>query len=263
MINLKFRSKSNGVPILSKDEMDSMAELILNDYDQKLLSEPSAIDIESFAEFYVGLQMDYQDLSHNGSILGMIVFNECRVPVYDASKQEAKYIPVSEATVLIDNSLLEEDKKRRGRFTLGHETSHWLLHRKKYWVNPDQLSILGTESAEPVIKCKTVNVESMAQKNGLSSDDDWIEWQADYMSSAFLMPKSNVSTLVKESFNRLGIKKGYYEKGEDDDLDIWVENFLPPMIAETFDVSLQAATIRLKSLKLVREKPLIQQLKFC
>ena len=55
MINLKFRTKSNGVPILSKDDMDFMAEYILRDYNEKVLSEPLALDIESFAGFYMGL----------------------------------------------------------------------------------------------------------------------------------------------------------------------------------------------------------------
>lgn len=221
MINLKFRTKSNGVPILSKDDMDFMAENLLRDYNEQTLSEPSPVDIETFAEFYLGLQMDFQDLTHNGSILGMMVFNECKVPVYDAKNQEAKYIPVGEGTVLIDNSLLKEDKKRRGRFTLGHESGHWLFHRKKYWVDPNQLSIFNVDKIEPVIKCKTVNVESIVQKNRFNSDDDWMEWQADYMSSALLMPKVTFMMAVKELFQQAGIQEGYFEKGQDGDLDMW------------------------------------------
>lgn len=263
MINLRFRTKSNGVPILSKDDMDFIAEYILRNYNEKAISEPSAVDIEHFIERYLGLQMDYQDLTHNRSILGMMVFNDCHIPVYDADNQEAKYIQVDEGTALFDNSLLEKDQQRRGRFTVGHEASHWIFHKKKYWVNPDQLSFFSLDKTDPVIKCKTVNVESIVQKNRFSTDDDWMEWQADYMSSALLMPKVTFAMAVKELFKQMGIQEGFYEKGQDSVMDVWVENNLPQLMAEIFDVSIQAAAIRLKSLRLVREKPAIQQLKIC
>lgn len=264
MINIKFRSKSNGVPILSKNDMDSFAEYILCDYNKKVLSEPSALDIESFAEIYIGLQMDYKDLSHNRSLLGMMVFNDCKVPVYDAEKQEAMYLSVEEGTALLDNFLLETDQKRRGRFTIGHETSHWIFHRKKYWVNLNQLTLFGgLDNSEPIIRCKTANVEGIAQKSYFSTDDDWMEWQADYMASALLMPKVTFTFATQKLFKQVGIQEGFYEKEQNRDLDSWAENILPLTLAEIFDVSNKAAAIRLKSLKLVREKSMIQQLQLC
>ena len=257
MIDLKFRTKKNGVPILSKNDMDSMAEYILRDYKEKVINEPSVLDIESFAEFYMGLQMDYQDLSHNRSLLGMMVFNDCQVPVYDAIKQQAKYISVGEGTALIDNSLLKEDQKKRGRFTIGHEASHWIFHRKKYHVNPRQLSWFDDFTGiEPMIKCKTANVEGIARKSRFNTDNDWMEWQADYMASALLMPKVTFAMAVKCLFKQIGIKR-YYEKGIDADLDRWAEDKLPKMLANIFDVSIKAAAIRLVSLGFVPEKPLI------
>jgi len=261
MIDIRYRSKSNGVPVLSKVDMDSIAEFILRDYNEKVLSEPYPLDIDRFAEFYVGLQMDYQDLTHNQSILGMMVFNNCKVPVYDASKQEAKYISVSEGTALIDNSLLDEDQRRRGRFTVGHETSHWIFHRKKYRrKNENQLSLFGgiEDKTKPVIICKTVNVEGIAQKNNFSTDENWIEWQADYMSSALLMPKVTFTMVVQNLFKKVGIQEGFYVKGQDSDLDIWVGE-MPRYLADIFDVSIQAATIRLKALNFIRGKTATQQ----
>ena len=67
--------------------------------------------------------MDYQDLTHNRSILEHI-FNDCNIPVYDANTNKAKRIAVNEGTVIIDNSLLEDLIKTR-RFTLAHEFAHW------------------------------------------------------------------------------------------------------------------------------------------
>lgn len=262
MIDIKYRTKSNGVPVLSKVDMDSIAEYILRDYDRKVLSEPSPLNIEGFAEFYVGLQMDYQDLTHNRSILGMMVFNDCQVPVYDAIRQEAKYISVTEGTALIDNSLLDEDQRRRGRFTVGHESSHWIFHRKKYRrKNENQLSLFGgiEDKTKPVLICKTVNVEGIAQKSNFSTDENWIEWQADYMSSALLMPKVTFTVAVQQMFKQVGIHEGLYERGLDSDLDIWVGE-MPRYLADIFDVSIQAAAIRLKALNLIREKTVTKQI---
>jgi hypothetical protein len=199
--------------------MDSIAEAILHDYNKKVLCEPSALDIEQFAEFYLGLEMDYQDLTHNRSLLGMMVFNNCQVPVYDATMQEAKYISVREGTALIDNSLLEEGQKLTARFTVGHEASHWIFHRKKYGVDPNQMAKFFSreEKVEPIIRCKTANVEDIAQYNLFSTDDDWMEWQADYMSSALLMPKETFGMVVQEQFKQVGILERYYEKGQDID----------------------------------------------
>lgn len=123
-IKFHYRIRSNGLPILSMKEIDGFAELILSDFDVSILKEPVPADIESLLEFYLELNMDYQDLTHNRSILGMTVFNDCHIPVYDADNGTVKIIPVSEKTVLIDNSLLEEDQAPRCRFTLGHEAGH-------------------------------------------------------------------------------------------------------------------------------------------
>lgn len=261
MIDIKLRTKSNGVPILSKVDMDSIAEYLLRDYNKEILTEPAPLDIEQFAEFYVGLQMDYQDLTHNRSILGMMVFNNCQVPVYDAMKNEAKYISVTEGTALIDNSLLDKDQRRRGRFTVGHESSHWIFHRKRYRKNERQLTLLGgsEDKTKPVIICKTVNVEGIAQKNNFSTDENWIEWQADYMSSALLMPKATFIQAVQQMFKQVGIHEGFYERGLDSDLDIWVGE-IPRYLADIFDVSIQAAAIRLKALNLIREKTVTKQI---
>ena len=106
MIQLDFRRKKNGVPILSKKDIEDIAEVIIQDYKPKILDEPCSLDIELFSESYTELEMDYQDLTHAQSILGMVVFNDCRIPVYDAEKEKAKRIMVHEGTILIDNSLL-------------------------------------------------------------------------------------------------------------------------------------------------------------
>ena len=254
MIQLDFRSKANGVPILSKDIIEYCAEMIIHDYKPSMLKGPATLDVEDFSEFYAGLEIDYKDLTHNQSILGMMVFNDCCIPVYDAERNKARKISVNEGTILIDNSLLEQDQLMRGRFTLCHEVSHWLLHRQMYMVDKNQISLFDyiEEQRQPVIKCRTADIESTGRKR-LVTDEDWIEWQADYMASALLMPKNAFSKVVREKFNSSGMESGYYQIGTDFEKDLWVE-VMAYELADLFEVSVAAARIRLKNLGFVREE---------
>jgi Zn-dependent peptidase ImmA (M78 family) len=253
MIQVDFRTKKNGVPILSKDEIEYIAEAVLQDYNPKLLDNPGVLDVEHFSECYASLEMDYQDLTHDRSILGMTVFNNCYIPVYDPENDRAKKIPVDEGTILIDNSLLEDDQLRRGRFTLGHEASHWLLHRQIYVVNKNQISLFDDleEEKQPVIKCRTTDIECVGKKR-LVTDDDWMEWQADYMASALLMPKKAFTKLVEGEFKSVGIDDGYYQIGTDFEKDLWAD-VLGYELADIFEVSVTAAKIRLRNLRFIRD----------
>ena len=152
-----FYRRANGIPILSRNEIETIAQSILTDYKPGIEIEPAAVDIEHLAEAYFDLQMDYQDLSHNRSILGMTVFADCSVPVYDGKKDEAKHIWVQEGTILIDNSLLKDDQIQRGRFTVGHEVGHWVLHGCYYAPHRGQLPVL-TNWKQPVVRCRRADI---------------------------------------------------------------------------------------------------------
>mgnify|MGYP001314589860 CR=1 FL=1 len=254
MIQVDFKTKKNGVPILSKDEIDNIAEAVLRDYKPKLLDNPGALDVEHFLEYYAALEMDFKDLTHDRSILGMTVFNNCYIPVYDQENDQKKEIPVDEGTILIDNSLLEDSRLiRRGRFTLGHEVAHWLLHRQIYAVNRNQISLFDDlkEEKQPVIKCRTTDIECTGKKR-LVTDDDWMEWQADNMASALLMPKKVFAKLVESEFKSAGINDGYYQIGTDFEKDLRAD-VLSYKLADIFCVSVTAVKIRLKNLSFIRD----------
>ncbi|MFA9423470.1 MAG: ImmA/IrrE family metallo-endopeptidase [Sedimentibacter sp.] len=119
--------------------------------------------------------------------------------------------------------------------------------------NKNQLSLFDVleEQKQPVIKCRTCDIENTGRKK-LVSDDDWIEWQADYMASALLMPKAVFTRIARDKFKSAGIEECYYVIGRDFEKDIWVDD-LSYEIAELFDVSVTAARIRLKNLNFIRD----------
>lgn len=261
MYKPNLKARKNGVPILNKNDIDSIAEKVLYDYDPIFSQEPQRLDVENLAECYLDLDMDYKDLSYDESILGMIVFNDCYITVYDIENNQEKNIQTNGGTIFIDNSLLQKGSRRRERFTIGHEIGHWLLHKSKYSFNPDQLSVFDepNEQTNPIIKCRTDKIESDETfRRTLVSEEDWLEWQANYLASALLMPKCIFINYVKEEFSSKGIMKGYYQYGYDKNLDLWI-NVLVCELADIFDVSLTAAKIRLKNLKFIREDNFNQQ----
>jgi Zn-dependent peptidase ImmA (M78 family) len=253
MMNFSFNSKANGVPILSKEDIEYIAGMILGDYMPSLLSNPAALDVEHLSECYAGLEVDYKDLTHNKSILGMIVFNDGYVPVYDAENNKAEKLAVEEGTILIDSSLLEDDQRRRGRFTHCHEVAHWFLHRNKYLVDKNQLNFFDLMPEERItaIKCRTTDIESTGRKQ-LVTDDDWMEWQADYLASTLLMPQEPFIKVFQNYIELLGLEDRYEEMIAFINTDIYADGVMK-YVAEIFDVSLIAAKIRLKNLGLIRD----------
>ena len=240
MIDFNFNSKANGVPILSKNQIEYIAKMILADYNPRLLDKPMALDVEDFSEIYAGLAIDYKDLTHDRSILGMIVFNDGYVPVYDAKENRTEILSAKEGTILIDNSLLEDNQRGRCRFTHCHEVAHWVLHRRIYAATGGRFS------------CRTIDIESIGKKQ-LMTDEDWMEWQADYLASALLLPADIFTKTIKRYINMLGMEDWFNNMGINPERDIWAEEVALRM-AKLFDVSLTAAKIRIKSLGLNKIK---------
>ena len=101
MYNPIFETKRNSLPIVSKSALDIMAERMLHDFCPKALAVPTAINIDRFVVRGLGMEQDFQFLSHNGLFLAMTVFNDTdRVPIYDPSTKRAEYISAEARTIL-------------------------------------------------------------------------------------------------------------------------------------------------------------------
>ena len=234
MYTPSFKVKSNGVPILSKEEIDGIGEQYVKDFCPEVLSHPVPVDIESFVENYLDITPDYQYLSSNGIYLGMTVFNDTNmVPIFDPGTGRAEYISAKARTIIIDNRLLEENRQHRYRFTLGHEAGHDIFHSGFFGYNPDQLPLFDMGTA-PMIQCRTDCGNSSKKMPKFWDDHDWMEWHANRLSSAVLMPRLAVERLVEgvRSERRDSIRRAS----------------MVFAVAETFDVSFEAAMYRLKDL---------------
>ena len=238
MIAPVFRKKWNGVPIVTKEELDAIGERLVQDFCPKALVEPQPVDIDRFVTAYLGLRLDYQYLSHCGVYLGMTVFNDTdRVPVYCPQTQRAEYISAKAGTVIIDSTLLNGKYEGRYRFTMGHEGSHGFLHHEFFGHNPNQLSLFQPDGA-PMIQCRVDSQREKGKPPTMWNDRDRMEWQANRLSSAILMPVSVVRSVVSEH-PRQQIVEG--------DLP----SYYTGKLANLLKVSYDAAFYRLKDLGLI------------
>lgn len=142
MYRPEIKRKRSGAPVLSRKEIDVIGQNIVGDFMPEALKSPQEIDIDLLAQDYLGMDQDFQYLSHCGVYLGMTVFNDTdKVPVYDPQNNCADYISAKAHTVIIDKMLLEENQEHRYRFTMGHEAGHEFLHKEYFAYDPDQITL--------------------------------------------------------------------------------------------------------------------------
>jgi len=141
-----------------------------------------AVPIEQITEGY-GLEIDFMRLSYNKDLLGRMVFEDGEVAYYDTAADRYKVIEATAGTMLIESTLLDRPQSNgRLRFTIAHELAHWILHKK----------IFTGEKAVAAYK-----KSDKREKNA-------VEWQANYLASALLMP----APTLKLAYNQSRFDKG-------------------------------------------------------
>lgn len=216
------------------------------DFCPKVLEAPQPIDEDRFLTEYLGLTQDFQYLTHCGLYLGMIVFEDSnKVPIYNEDKNRAEYISAKKGTVIIDNTLLQENQEHRYRFTAIHEGGHWLLHRHKYCEKVRQALVYDICNRQS-FKCRANNIDCKCKPLEKWDDDDTMEWQANYFSSALLMPKSMMFKLCND---KNMVEELRYQSFWNTDT---YNTLLIDKVSEVFNVSKKAAEVRLNNLDLFR-----------
>lgn len=240
MYRPSFNTRKNGVPVLSKKDIEAIGENFLRDFCPEALTNPQPVDVERFLELYLGLNIDYQYLSNDGRYLGMMVFNDTdKVIVYDPERNVADYIHADARTVLIDTRLLEDNQEHRYRYTVVHECGHDIFHSGYYSYNPNQMSLFGNAPADnpPMVQCRSV-CQSFGTKKSWT-DEEWMEWQSNFFASVILMPKEAVKKVAGKPIVEDKMSLAAYS--------------MITKVARTFNVSPEAAKYRLEELGCLRQ----------
>ncbi len=249
IIDFDFRKKANGLPVLSKKEIDDYAEVLLHDFKPELLRNPGPTPVENFIEIYLDLTVDYKKLSTDGNTLGMIAFNSGYVEVFDEENNK-EMIEVEAGTVFIDSDLIDDTYQQgRCRFTFAHEPGHWLFHRHMYSTAKNQMSLFEVEPGAQKVchKCLKKHVGYISKRDYFSTDEDWQEWQADYFASSLLMPKKTFKLVTEDCLSKLCLSVNDLHNKSVTELFFPVRQMIVTL-SQIFDVSNQAAALRLYKL---------------
>lgn len=172
--------------ILSRDDIEKIAIRVEKAY----LALPGLhyedtlrVNLDRLCTDLLGLTVEHQRLSLDGSILGLTSYSEYGIEVFGQAGEPSYYF-MDGKTILID-SALREQKEMIGRhnFTVAHEASHQIL-RMLY---PQEYK--NTSCRQPIHYLKTVREHTMIR--------DWSEWQADALGSAVLLPADMVTTALE------------------------------------------------------------------
>ena len=239
-IQLDYPMKSNGIYILSKVDMDVIAERLLKEYLPKALEFPQPVNIDYILKEPLALDVKFRILSRSGSVLGAITFGDVKIPVYDADGHAADE-PFEDGIVIIDTQLDIPEQLRRCRFTKAHECSHRILHRTYH---DPQRRAYAFRGAPPYIACR--KIEIFGQANPPKMVSNWEEWQADTLAAAILMPIDMFMTATAGIFDKFGFRSfciiervsGHKKEIIDD-------------LSKVFEVSHRAVELRMRQLGLI------------
>lgn len=242
----KYPMKPNGMYVLKKSDFDDIAEMILKEYMPDVLYRPQAVDIEYLAEECFYLDIKYDCIQPDGKVLGMIAFADTKYPTYDYDGND-RCIELEEGTLLVDMSLIGSKNHTRRRFTLAHEIAHWACQRSYH---SPQNQLYDFRRQPGLVACRTENIEQYRMRStyGKHSDEFWLEWQADRLGAALLMPKKTFKEVCASVFWSHGIRNGYLSK----DVGQRVAHEIISTVAGMFDVSFRAAQIRMINLDLIK-----------
>lgn len=146
------------------------------------------------------------------------------------------FYPKKKPVVKITKDLsLETWRENRLRTTLMHEYGHVKFHA--FLWDFTRVKLISDSSLRKGPRCKRTTIIN-------ASGTDWMEWQAGYISGAFLMPITALKDLVYSSFREWGVYK-YLTAGSDHAEELITR------VSKTFQVSRDAARVRLSQLNFI------------
>jgi len=245
MIELNTNYSLSQVPYLTNDCLDAYAEELVRDFAPDAIAVPCVLDADKFLEYYLRLSVDYRRICLNRKVMGVTTFNEGMVEVVNEDTGEIENLLASAGTVIIDPSLLTKRNFSRLRFTMLHEGSHWLLHKKAF-AEDNPFGPAGKYENQ-FIAAKEGHIDySRSRKE--NTDIERMERQADFLASAILMNRPALRIAFKEVFNMYNEKPRVIVRGGSE-LDDCLAKIMPEYVAKKFGVSKRAALIRLEKLK--------------
>lgn len=248
---MHYAQKDNGLYILNRTEIEEIATKKLKEFAPINLERPLPLNTTDFLVDKLGLIVKNKYIGDfDSGILGLTVFGDIvPIPSYD-ERFNRVILEETFGTVLISPRLIGRENLPRRRYTEMHEASHFILHQP-YFECCDSATAARIESANQFVVCKKIERTGKEQK---LSDSDWMEYQADSLAAAMLMPREPFIEYARSIFRKYDVRGNYITRSTPTNTKR--ANMITHEIAEKFMVSFQAAQIRMKHLGLIRETTL-------
>ena len=247
MFKLNIGNSPTRVPFISNNLLDAYAEALVADFSQEFLKYPGIINVEAFIEYYLGLSIRYLHICYDRKVLGMTAFNNGMLDVIDDETGLPDSVPVTAGTVIIDTSLTTKRNLPRLRFTAMHEAGHWLIHREAF--AEDNLYGPAGVYENKYLAAKEGHIDYSRSKKQWTVADR-MERQADFLSSALLMPRPALREAYRQFFRLHNDKPRKVIKGKSKTDNFYAAK-LPEFVSGLFGVSKRAALIRLEKLQAI------------
>lgn len=227
----KIKYDKNGIPILSRTDLEEKSEAFINFFNPTCLSgAPQATPLPSICE---RLQKDFDLKFHFNVDLGQ-------------TKEGYKYrgrFHIPSNSIFIDNSLEWNDP--RFNFTLAHEIAHFVLHRKI------DIKILTTEKDKEI---SDTNRQLILDQLNSDNPRDWIEWQANKFASSLLLPRLTVPGAVISKQKQEGVNRrlGTIFLDRQSDNIVYYKSIVD-YLSKLYETSKASVKVRLKELNILIE----------
>lgn len=224
-------------PHYSPEELDAECEQLITDFLRSRNGEVTfpvvTDDLTAFLEERVDDLDLYADLSEYGlGVEGVTIFVPGCRPIVKISQD------------------LSGDPRRENRFrtTLTHEFGHVHFHNHLFDPILQAMSFNPNRGDRAV---KPSNSQQVCKRDTIleAKETDWMEWQAGHVSGAILMPAGYVRTVVRSG----DLVAPGCPVGEGDSKPGRQASELVETVRMAFQVSAEAARIRLLRLKLIAE----------
>jgi hypothetical protein len=231
-IVLEGRATQNFVPVLGHADLENEARDFLIQYCIEALEKPMPVPIADIVreKMHLNMETEYQ-LTTDLSLFGMIAFKPGKFTVFE-NINEPLEISVTEPTIFIDPYVTFLRNIGCKNNTIAHEAYHWHRHR----LYADIKALLDGEDFI-ANKCNT-EPKSGELKDSITTDEDWMEWQANWVAPRILLPYRTAKMKAEELLSEY--KYSPCEKNRFEAMKNVIDD-----LADFFNVSKQSARIRM------------------
>lgn len=242
---MHYAQKDNGLYILNRTNIEEIATDKLKEFAPRNLEAPIPLNTTDFLTDKLGLIVKTKYIGDfDSGILGLTVFGDIvPIPSYD-ERFNRVILEETFGTVLISPRLIGRENLPRKRYTEMHEAAHFMLHQP-YFDRCNNTIAARIESANQFVVCRKIERTGTELK---TSDADWMEYQADSLAAAMLMPKEPFISYAMSTFRKYDIHSNCISNT----VSLKRTYAITYDIAEKFMVSFQAAQIRMKHLGLIK-----------